>query len=144
MRMLTWLFSEWDVIVRRGVMGWMARRGAAADRIIAANLIHIVRDAANGATRRGIAVVLGRRDTAAKAIDRLALVFRPDRKQDQRLIVPIVRVVAVCIADRIGVGLVEDHALIFAFEVKDQFLICADFFALNTAHGDADFSAAKV
>jgi hypothetical protein len=76
---------------------------------------------------------VNRRDAAAQTIDGLALVFGPDRKQDQRLVEPIVGIVAVGIADGAGVGLVENKALVLALEVEDQLLVGADFFAFDAA-----------
>jgi hypothetical protein len=121
------LSSERDVVVRRSVVDRMTGGWPAADDF------HIVGNATNHAARRGLAIVTSSGDTAAGRIHDLALVVRLDGEQDQRLVVPILGVIAVSIADGAGVGLVEDETLFLALEVEDELVVGADLFPLDAA-----------
>ena len=125
-------------------MSRMTRRRAAADRIVVTDSIHVIRDAADGAARCDLAIILRSRNATTNGVHHLALVIRLDRKQDDRLLVPIVRIITVTVADRISVGLVEDEAALLAFEIEDKTLVLADFLSFNTAHSETDFAALKV
>ena len=57
---------------------------------------------------------------------------------------PIVGIVAVSGFDGVGIGFVEDEALVPLLEVENQLLVGPDFFTFDAAHGETDFAAFKV